>query len=136
MQSCGLPFTVFGKRGGTSADPNRKYVGTGIALSWERCGFSPETTGCQTVSKFVISGIGFTPEAAGAFSPSWNSPAASGHDLPDLLFLLLFPPKKGLGQVGQVLGFAWWPLPELNRGHEDFQSFLMNSKGAYQAISY
>ena len=30
--------------------------------------------------------------------------------------------KKDPAGVGQVPDIAWWPLPELNWGHEDFQS--------------
>jgi hypothetical protein len=83
---------------------NRKDVGTGIALSRERDGFSRETASCSTFWKFVISGLvflsgllhpasgsdgevpslrrtrGSTPGGYGGIHPSWNSPAASGYN--------------------------------------------------------
>src|SRR3972149_1484418 len=36
--------------------------------------------------------------------------------------------KKDPAEVGQVLDVSWWPLPELNWGHEDFQSSALPSE--------
>src|SRR3989304_9916229 len=36
--------------------------------------------------------------------------------------------KKDPAKVGQVLDFPWWPLAELNCGHEDFQSSALPSE--------
>ena len=72
---------------------------------------------------------GSRPEAAGAFNPSWNSPAASGHNFSRRLSLIRFHrKKKDLAGSARSLGFAWWPLPELNWGHEDFQSSALPSE--------
>ena len=70
---------------------------------------------------------GSRPEATGAFNPSWDSPAASGHGFSHPLCSLLLK-KKDLAEPAKSLGFAWWPLPELNRGHEDFQSSALPSE--------
>ena len=36
--------------------------------------------------------------------------------------------KKGSAVAGQPPGFSWWPLPELNWGHEDFESSALPSE--------
>ena len=36
--------------------------------------------------------------------------------------------KKDPAEVGRVLDVSWWPLPELNWGHEDFQSSALPSE--------
>src|SRR3989304_6346662 len=36
--------------------------------------------------------------------------------------------KKDPAELGQVLDVSWWPLPELNWGHEDFQSSALPSE--------
>ena len=36
--------------------------------------------------------------------------------------------KKDPAEVGQVLVVSWWPLAELNCGHEDFQSSALPSE--------
>jgi len=56
-------------------------------------------------------------EATGASTPSWNSPAASGHTFPRHFFPILFHreirEKKDLADPAKSFGFAWWPRPDL-----------------------
>src|SRR4030065_1040719 len=41
---------------------------------------------------------------------------------------LIHERKKDPAEVCQVLDVSWWPLPELNWGHEDFQSSALPSE--------
>jgi len=59
---------------------------------------------------------GSRPEAAGAFTPSWNSPAPPGTTYPVASSRPTFKQnEKGPGRPARSFDLRWWPHPERNR---------------------
>ena len=133
----------------------RNGAGTGIALQKEQYGFQRKTASRSTFWKFVISGMEFTrgslhpasgsdgegcplppsfprvharrlrghstPPGIPPPPPGTTSPVTSPQDPPSI-------EKRTWPSRPSPLEFAWWPLPELNWGHEDFQSSALPSE--------
>src|SRR4030067_3116531 len=80
----------------------------------------------RNVSLFLPTGPDGSRGGGGGGTPSKRENGGATRGRPDRY--LINERKKDPAEVGQVLDVSWWPLPELNWGHEDFQSSALPSE--------